>query len=519
MVAHAAKKRLLSNVNHHTLLVTARRTWTCSGRRSAASATREDCRHKYRVLAIETSCDDTSVALVTAKKFRGTGEGQKRGPKWALEAHYHERLTANNEAHRGIHPLVALESHRANTAPLVKQALKVLQEAEWGKVSGDHGRLDFVAVTRGPGMRSNLSVGIDTAKGIAAALDIPLVGVHHMQAHALTPRLMTAVANAEESQKHESCTGAKEEKMTCLKPAFPFLTLLVSGGHTMLLDSRGLNEHRLLAETGDIAVGQFLDKAARAILLPELLEAPYGRALEDFAFQTTGDYGSTSASRDQRTIEDPAIPAYTEPCQARYGYSPPQTQQDLMKRHDGPWGWSLSPPLVERAGGESKRMAYSFAGLLTFVERLVTQRAADTGEVTLAERRALAQEVQRVAFEHLASRIMLYLTSRQAADWKGDTIVVSGGVAANKFLRHVLRSILDARGLGHIKLAFPPIELSTDNALMIAWAGIEMYDAGWRSSLDIGPIRKWSLDPTAPDGGILGAPGWVNEERSHDDGE
>ncbi|KAK1056466.1 Mitochondrial tRNAs modification protein [Friedmanniomyces endolithicus] len=501
MVAHAAKKRLLPSI--------ARRTWIRSGRRSAASATREDCRHKYRVLAIETSCDDTSVALVTARKYRGTREGQECAPKWALESHYHERLTANNEAHRGIHPLVALESHRANTAPLVKQALKVLQAAKWGQLWGDHGRLDFVAVTRGPGMRSNLSVGLDTAKGIAAALDIPLVGVHHMQAHALTPRLMTAVANADESQKHEHCTGAKEEKMTTLEPAFPFLTLLVSGGHTMLLDSRGLTEHRLLAETGDIAVGQFLDKAARAILLPELLEAPYGRALEDFAFQTVGEYGSTSGSRDERTIEDPA---HDKPCQAQYEYSPPQTQQDLMKRHDSPWGWSLSPPLVERAGGESKRMAYSFAGLLTFVERLVTQRAADTGGVTLAERRALAEEVQRVAFEHLASRVLLYLTSRQAADWKGDTIVVSGGVAANKFLRHVLRSILDARGFGHIEVAFPPIELSTDNALMIAWAGIEMYDAGWRSSLDIGPIRKWSLDPTAPDGGILGAPGWRNEE-------
>jgi len=516
MVAHAAKKRLFPNVNHRKLWEIAPWTWTCYGRRSAASATREVCRHIYRVLAIETSCDDTSVALVTARKFDEIQNGYERAPKWALESHYHERLTANNEAHRGIHPLVALESHRANTAPLVKQALKVVQEAEWGKLSGDHGRLDFVAVTRGPGMRSNLSVGIDTAKGIATALDIPLVGVHHMQAHALTPRLMTAIANADESQKHENCTGAKGEQMATLKPAFPFLTLLVSGGHTMLLDSRGLTGHRLLAETGDIAVGQFLDKAARAILLPELLEAPYGRALEESAFQTIGESGSTNGSRDRRTIEDPA---HAEPCQAQYAYTAPQTQHDLMKRHDSPWGWSLSPPLVERAGGESKRMAYSFAGLLTTVQRLVTQRAADTGGVTLAERRALAQEVQRVAFEHLASRMLLYLTSPQAADWKGDTIVVSGGVAANKFLRHVLRSILDARGFGHIKLAFPPIELSTDNALMIAWAGVEMYDAGWRSSLDIGPIRKWSLDSTAPDGGILGAPGWTNEERSHDDGE
>ena len=129
----------------------------------------------------------------------------------------------------------------------------------------------------------------------------------------------------------------------------------------------------------------------------------------------------------------------------------------------------------------------------------------------IEERRFLAQEVQRVAFEHLASRIMLYLTSSMARGWTGDTIVVSGGVAANRFLRHVLRSILDARGFGHIKLAFPPVELATDNALMIAWAGVEMFDAGYRSSLDIGPIRKWSMDPKSADGGILGVDGWVNE--------
>jgi len=82
-------------------------------------------------------------------------------------------------------------------------------------------------------------------------------------------------------------------------------------------------------------------------------------------------------------------------------------------------------------------------------------------------------------------------------------------VASNQFLRHVLRTTLDARGYRHIRLHFPPIELCTDNALMIAWAASEMYSAGYSSDLNIGPIRKWSMDPQAEDGGILGANGWI----------
>ncbi|TKA65186.1 hypothetical protein B0A55_10751 [Friedmanniomyces simplex] len=512
MLTHAAR-RLLPDVGGQRFSFPHRLrafSWT----RLASSATREDYPRIYRVLSLETSCDDTSVAVVTARKFHRPDDLHASEPKWKLETHYHERLTANNNAYGGIHPLVALESHRANTAPLVKQALKALDEAKGAKRSEGPGALDFVAVTRGPGMRSNLSVGLDTAKGIAAALNIPLIGVHHMQAHALTPRLMTAISNADANQRRRIEAGATGETIATLEPAFPFLTLLVSGGHTMLLDSKCLTEHRVLAETQEIAIGQYLDKAARAILPPELLKAPYGRSFEEFAFQSISKDSSERGKPAHGTTED-----YVEPCRPRYKYSPPRTKQELLERRDSLWGWALTPPLVERAGGESKRMEYTFAGLLTFIERLVDQRATEPGCMTSEERRALAQEVQRVAFEHLASRVLLYLTSRAAADWKGDTIVVSGGVAANNFLRHVLRSILDARGFGHIKLAFPPIELSTDNALMIAWAGIEMYDAGWRSSLDIGPIRKWSLDPTAPDGGILGVKGWIKESCGRDEEE
>lgn len=180
----------------------------------------------------------------------------------------------------GIHPLVALHSHRANTAPLVHRALEVLRKQAAAERSGGQladasrtpkahdGLLDLVAVTRGPGMRSNLSVGLDTAKGIATALDVPLVGVHHMQAHALTPRSTTATANAEslKGRQLEATSAISRESMASLEPTFPFLSLLISGGHTMLMNSTTLTDHRILAESQDIALGQYLDKAARAIL-------------------------------------------------------------------------------------------------------------------------------------------------------------------------------------------------------------------------------------------------------------
>ncbi|GAM83371.1 hypothetical protein ANO11243_013580 [Dothideomycetidae sp. 11243] len=427
-------------------------------------------------LAIETSCDDTSVAVLERRDH-------KSDPVTA-KLHYHDKITANNEAYGGIHPIVALESHQASLGLLVQKALARLPRFSdgdrvpastdilWGSDDGQlRKKPDFVAVTRGPGMRSNLSVGLGVAKGLALAWNVPLVGVHHMQAHALTPRLLTALDGPPSS----------------LKPEFPFLTLLASGGHTMLISSNGLVDHRVLASTGDIAIGEYLDKSARLIVPPHLLKAPYGKALESIAFP------------------DGATP---------YHYNPPKTRGQELERRESKWGWSLSPPLGESRGGRSaRRMQYSFSGVLTAVQRAtgaVPLPGAETVPRTLddEERQVLAQEVQRVAYEHLCGRLILYLNSLEPAERaQVKTLVVSGGVAANQFLRHVFRAMLDVQGFDKIDLIFPAIEFCTDNAAMIAWAGCEMYQAGWRSDLSIGAIRKWSLDPQSEDGGILGVPG------------
>ena len=458
------------------------------------------------VLGIETSCDDTSVALLSVYK------NDYECTEFYSNLRYHERVTADSAPYGGIHPIVALESHQRHLNSLVKRAIDHLPERQDDHISDKlkseiKPQPDLIAVTRGPGMRSNLSVGLDLAKGLALAWDVPLVGVHHMQAHALTPRLCSVLKPEDESEEecddecNEECEDEGEDEpgpesqgmlrpgdgdssvweYDDVKPHFPFLTVLASGGHTMLISSESLTNHEMLAETSDIALGDCLDKAARAILPNSELNYPLGKALEDFAF---GD--------------------------GKYDYEPPLKRQHEIARRATQWGWSIGPPLSDSKGGEksSRRMIYSFAGVLSTVDRLMAGTDGAAREVE--ERRELAKETMRITFEHLTSRILLYLQDLDAGDRKQiSTIAVSGGVAANGFLRHILRSTLDARGYENILLEFPPVELCTDNALMIAWAGLEMYDAGYESKLDIKALRKWSLNPTAEDGGILGADGWA----------
>jgi N6-L-threonylcarbamoyladenine synthase len=323
---------------HKSLTTASRRHVTkrcgASGKYARGQSTRQ-----LVTLAIETSCDDTSLAV--AELLPGSG---------ALKVHFHETITANNADFKGIHPLVALHSHRKSLAPLLQKALRLCPKP------------DLIAATRGPGMRSNLAVGLDTAKGLAVAFNKPFVGVHHMQAHALTPRLVGAI------------NGSTE-------PAFPFLTVLVSGGHSLLLNSSTLLEHSILAENQDIALGACLDKAARIILPPALLEAPYGKALEQFGFPGGN---------------------------ADYAYTPPVSRQDELRPRKTVWNWALTPPLSASKSGEktSRRMCFSFSGLLNNVERFMSRAVApdgrsttdvrDADKICIGERREMAREVQRV---------------------------------------------------------------------------------------------------------------------------
>ncbi|CAK7273874.1 Mitochondrial tRNAs modification protein [Sporothrix epigloea] len=479
--------------------------WFEGGASSHAMDTTVDQRRspdRLVTLAIETSCDDTCVAILE-KDVAAPTSGKRTSARLLFE----ERITADNRAFGGIHPLAAAESHMAALAPLLQRATACLSAQALAKP-------DFVSVTRGPGMTSSLATGLAMAKGLAVAWNVPLVGVHHMQAHALTPRLvdaMEALGGAAVSTAADSSPSALVE--------FPYLSLLVSGGHTMLVYSRALTDHRILATTTNIAIGDLLDKCARAILPPQYIAAaeaaagrslPYGALLERFAF------GGDGASE-----------------YADYAY--PALRRDEMAPFDGP-GWQLVAPLSKDALRNALR--FDFSGLNGNVLKLLGsysssgEEAVDTEiqekgrGVNMAddERRLLARGTMQQAFEHLASRLLLALKRTDLAsadaDMKGSErvkmptcLVVSGGVASNRFLRHVLRSALHVHGYSHLPVVAPPPSLCTDNAAMIAWAGLEMYEAGWQSDLRIRPIRRWSMDANAPDGGILGPPGWLRREN------
>ncbi|KAM0814588.1 putative Glycoprotease pgp1 [Seiridium cardinale] len=446
--------------------------------------------HRSRTLltlAIETSCDDTCVAVL-----------DKPPLKAAARLLFNRKITSDNRAFQGVHPLTSVISHTASLGPLIQQALGSLPEAPavqiggfgvWKKLIWVDGvvrqKPDFVTVTRGPGMSSNLATGLNTAKGLAAAWDVPLLGVNHMQAHALTPRLVSAL---EEGKKQEEQywrpavakkTGQHPEAQ---KPAYPFLSLLVSGGHTLLVHSKSCTDHQILAEAMNIAIGDMIDKCARTIVPASVLagvnNVMYGALLEEFAFP------------EIRGPED-------------YDYAPPPTRADEIKNFDSGRGWTLTPPL----SGTSV-MAYDFAGFNSQVQRTVVANP----DMSLDDRRFLAKHAMRLAFEHLASRLLFALKNN--LDCKAiNTVVISGGVASNKYLMHIMKSMLKVRGFGHVDIIAPPPALCTDNAAMLAWTGMEMYEAGWRSEMDVLVMPKWPVDPSTAGGGILGAPGWFNVKK------
>ncbi|KAI2624811.1 glycoprotease family-domain-containing protein [Xylaria nigripes] len=447
-------------------------------------------RRQLLTLAIETSCDDTCVAIL------------EKDATGAARLHFNEKITSDNRDFGGIHPLVAIVSHTAHLGPLVEKALRALPEAardgsvEYGSVLSVDGqprlKPDFVSVTRGPGMQTNLGVGLHTAKGLAIAWGVPLMAVNHMQAHAITPRLVSAL----DKKKADSGPDTESAPESASKrPQFPFFSLLVSGGHTMLVHSRSLNNHGILANSKNIAIGDMLDKCARMILPPEILSADsaagmYGPLFEDFAFP---------GSKDSTSYE--------------YNYTPPTRRGDEIAPLDLGFGWALTPPLYAGGTGPVAAATYDVSGLNGQVQSIMAARQ----DMSVDERRILAQATLRIAFEHLASRVLLALQNLEkdpAQKGTINTLVLSGGVASNKFLRHIMQATLRARGFAHVELTAPPVPLCTDNAAMIAWTAMEMYEEGWRSDLGVNCLRRWSLDPEAEGGGILGASGWYRASKT-----
>ncbi|RKF61286.1 tRNA N6-adenosine threonylcarbamoyltransferase, mitochondrial [Erysiphe neolycopersici] len=434
-------------------------------------------RQNRLTIAIETSCDDTSVAVL------------EKHANNSATLHFHSKITSDNRAYGGIHPLAAHESHQKNLTRLLNLALERLPKPD-EEASQSHEILQntlilgnrlvrkphFVTVTRGPGMRASLITGIDTAKGLAVGLQVPLLGVNHMQAHALTPRLISAING---SVSDNSCIE--------IGPKFPFLSLLISGGHTMLVLSRSILDYTILANTNDLALGDMLDKSARAIL-PTLYSSQfsnvmYGRALEEFTFPRAAE---------------------------RHKYTPPKASPIARGDSDQGYNWKITPPYVCPGPEGMAKYAnqFSFSGIGSKARSIMEK----SPNMLDGERRCLAKCVMTVAFEHIGSRVLFALQREELSDIK--TLVVSGGVASNQLLRTILRALLDTRGFPHVELVIPAPELCTDNAAMIAWTGIEMFEAGFSTDLSVTALKQWSIDPKSDDGGILGVKGWIQSDKN-----
>ncbi|MBB5693894.1 tRNA (adenosine(37)-N6)-threonylcarbamoyltransferase complex transferase subunit TsaD [Muricoccus pecuniae] len=334
------------------------------------------------VLGIESSCDETAAAVLA--------------PDGAVLAEAVFSQTEDHARFGGVVPELAARAHLLHLPGLVAGVM-----GRAGLLPRD---LGGVAATSGPGLIGGLIVGASYGKGIAMANGLPFVAVNHLEAHALTPRLPGLLPG-----------GA----------AFPYLLLLLSGGHCQCVAVEGLGRYRRLGTTLDDAVGEAFDKAAKLLGLPW----PGGPHLERLAKE--GD-----ASR---------VP--------------------------------LPRPLLGRQGCD-----FSFSGLKTAVAQAVAKGTAAPADIAAAFQASVAAVV--------ADRARHALAMAPGAT----ALVVSGGVAANSAVREALACVAAGAGL---PLVAPPVRLCTDNAVMVAWAGIERLRAGLTDPWDHAPRPRWPLDELA----------------------
>ncbi|MDG2943526.1 tRNA (adenosine(37)-N6)-threonylcarbamoyltransferase complex transferase subunit TsaD [Exercitatus varius] len=337
-----------------------------------------------KVLGIETSCDETGVAIYDTE--RGLIADQLY-TQIALHADY-----------GGVVPELASRDHIRKTAPLIRAALK---EAN---LTADE--IDGIAYTAGPGLVGALLVGATIARSLAYAWNVPAVGVHHMEGHLLAPML--------ESPEN--------------RPHFPFVALLVSGGHTQLVRVDGVGKYELLGESIDDAAGEAFDKTAKLLGL----DYPGGAALSRLA------------------------------------------EKGSARRFVFP------KPMTDRPG-----LNFSFSGLKTAAANTIHQAIKQEGELTEQTKADIACAFQTAVVETLAIKCKRAL---QQTGYK--TLVVAGGVSANKQLRQGLAQLTGSLGG---KTFYPSPQFCTDNGAMIAYVGHLRLQAGETSGLEIDVKPRWMM--------------------------
>jgi N6-L-threonylcarbamoyladenine synthase len=337
-----------------------------------------------RVLGIETSCDETGVAVYDSEQ--------------GLLAHVLHSQVELHADYGGVVPELASRDHVRKLLPLVRQ---LFQDAGIEAAS-----LDGVAYTAGPGLVGALLVGASVGRSMAWSWGIPAVGVHHMEGHLLAPMLEPD------------------------PPAFPFIAMLVSGGHTQLVEVQAMGHYRLLGDTLDDAAGEAFDKTAKLLGLPY----PGGPELAKLAQQ--GD----------------------------------------------PNRYNFPRPMIDRPG-----LDFSFSGLKTFALNTIQQAEREEGGSLSAQTRA---DIAR-AFEEAVVDTLLLKCRRAVRACDIKTLVLAGGVSANRRLRQRIDEMMEGEGGAAY---YPRLKFCTDNGAMIAYAGCLRLLAGESEALRFSVTSRWPME-------------------------
>ncbi len=342
------------------------------------------------ILALESTCDDTAAAVISDR------EREER-----IRSSVVFSQTEMHALYGGVVPEIAARAHAERIDDVVSAAL-ANAELPMSEING-------VAVSAGPGLIGGVLAGVMCAKGIAAGSGLPLIGVNHLAGHALTPRLTDDLP-------------------------YPYLMLLISGGHCLFVIVRGPDDFIRLGGTIDDAPGEAFDKTARVLGLTQ----PGGPAVE-----------AAALSGDEHRFEFPR-------------------------------------PLMDR-----KDCNMSFSGLKTALIRAHEGLVASKGGLTEADRSDLAAGFQAAVRDVLVEKSRRAIIEYLETAPRERSFAVAGGVAANATIRAALEF---ASGDMGVRFIAPPLALCTDNAAMIGWAGIELFRMGRRDGMDLAARPRWPLD-------------------------
>jgi len=373
-----------------------------------------------KILAIETSCDDTCIAIVEADK-----RGYQRGFTQIKFNVLSNIVSSQVEIHKrwgGVYPTLAKREHQKNLVPVLLNALKkagllkkskaklkiknlkpILEREELlqKKLRGflqnyQQPKIDAIAVTVGPGLEPCLWVGVNFARALSYFWQLPIIPINHIEAHIFASFVNTRINANKNTNQH--------------KNLFPAICLVVSGGHTQLILMRGIGKYKIIGETRDDAAGECFDKVAR------ILNLGY-----------------------------PGGPAIAE--QAR------QWQSNIQ--------YPISNIQLPRPMIYQKNYDFSFSGLKTAVLYLVKQLTMNNKQLTIKQKGGICAETQQAVID-----VLIHKTLRAAKEYKAKTIILGGGVVANDELRKQFKSNIQYL-TSNIQFLMPDVQLCTDNAAMV----------------------------------------------------